>query len=147
MKTKDAINHFKWKFTQSNTNVSKRDKQALNSIIIALNKQESYILNDNINLCKLLMYTFKKMVLTNAIHNNYKEVNIHLIHNRLRDIFLMDASAHLDSVTNEIQQIEMQGLIDNNNLNTKTMLNLTNKDDIKKATRGMISEFIYNNCL
>ena len=63
MKTEDAINHLKWKFTQSNSKASDKDKHSLNAIISALNKRDNMQLTDNINLCKLLMYTFKDMCL------------------------------------------------------------------------------------
>ena len=72
MKIEEAINHFKWKFTQSNTKVSKKDKSSLNTIIRALNEQSDNKLNDNLNFCKLLMFTFRELCLQNAIKNNYE---------------------------------------------------------------------------
>ena len=161
MKTEDAINHLKWKFTQSSSKASEKDKRSLNAIILALNKQNNTQLTDNINLCKLLMYTFKKMCLDSATRNmkrievgmtqkeieslKYEDVNFKYIFNQLSDVFRMDAKSHLDSLSIELSHIKLQRLIDNNCLTPKTLLALTSKEDIKKATRRMLSEFIKNN--
>ena len=51
----NAINHFKWKFTQSNSKASNKDKSSLNTIIKALNEQSNTKLSDNLIFCKLFL--------------------------------------------------------------------------------------------
>lgn len=145
MKTEDAISHLRWKFTQSNSKASKKDKESLNAIINTLNKQDATILNDNVNLCKLLIYSFKKMVLTNAINNNYKQVDYVNIYSKLKDIFMMNAKSHIDSLHSELEGIEMQCLIDNKNLTGETIKQLTTKKEVDRNIRKMLKEFINYN--
>lgn len=145
MKTKDAIEHFKWRYTKSGMNVSEKDITSLNTIIIALNEVEQHKLNDNLNFCKLFIYSFKKMCLTNAINNNYEFVDIKMIHDKLQGVLRMDANSHIDSLHKELKGIEIQRLINNNKLNTESILNLSTKKDVNTSIRSMLSEFIDNN--
>jgi len=145
MKIETAIEHFKWKFTQSNTKVSKKDKESLNAIIKALNNQSDTKLSDNLNFCKLLMYSFKDMVIKNSIRNEYKTIDLEIIYNRLRDALMLDASEHIEELYKELRQIEIQSLINQNKLNTNTIKNLTTKKEVELKSRRMLSEFIKNN--
>lgn len=145
MKIETAIEHFKWKFTQSNTKVSKKDKESLNAIIKALNNQSDAKLSDNLNFCKLLMYSFKDMVIKNSIKNEYKTIDLEIIYNRLRDALMLDASEHIEELYKELRQIEIQSLINQNKLNTNTIKNLTTKKEVELKSRRMLSEFIKNN--
>ncbi len=87
----NAINHFKWKFTQSNSKASNKDKSSLNTIIKALNEQTEHKVNDNLNFCKLFLYSFKQMALKSAIDNNYKTIDFEIIYNHLRNALRLDA--------------------------------------------------------
>ncbi len=145
MRIESAIEHFKWKFTQSNTKVSKKDKESLNAIIKALNNQSDAKLSDNLNFCKLLMYSFKDMVIKNSIRNEYKTIDLEIIYNRLRDALKLDASEHIEELYKELKQIEIQSLINQNKLNTNTIKNLTTKKEVELKSRRMLSEFIKNN--
>ena len=145
MKIESAIEHFKWKFTQSNTKVSKKDKESLNAIIKALNSQSDTKLSDNLNFCKLLMYSFKDMIIKNAIQNDYKSIDLEIIYNRLRDALKLDAKEHIEELHKELKQIEIQSLINQNRLNTNTLKDLTTKKEVELKSRRMLSEFIKNN--
>ena len=145
MKIESAIEHFKWKFTQSNTKVSKKDKESLNAIIKALNNQSDTKLSDNLNFCKLLMYSFKDMIIKNAIQNDYKTIDIEIIYNRLRDALKLDAKEHIEELYKDLKQIEIQSLINQNKLNTNTLSNLITKKEVELKSRRMLSEFIKNN--
>ena len=145
MKIESAIEHFKWKFTQSNTKVSKKDKESLNAIIKALNNQSDTKLSDNLNFCKLLMYSFKNMIIKNAIQNDYKSIDLEIIYNRLRDALKLDAKEHIEELHKELKQIEIQSLINQNRLNTNTLKDLTTKKEVELKSRRMLSEFIKNN--
>ena len=145
MKTEDALKHFKWKFTQSNSKATKTDKEALNAIIIALNNQEKTVLNNNVNLCKLLIHTFKKECLQSAMLNQYKCIDYRIIYDRLRDVFKLDAREHIKSLRQELQGVEMQCLIDDNNLTKKTMSKLITEEEVDSNIRKLCGEFIRNN--
>ena len=145
MKIEEAINHFKWKFTQSNTKVSKKDKSSLNTIIRALNEQSDNKLNDNLNFCKLLMFTFRELCLQNAIKNNYEFIEYELIYSKLKDSLKLDANSHIEETFKEIQQIQIQGLINKNSLTLSKMQKLTTKKEINLVMRRMLNEFIKNN--
>lgn len=145
MKIDLALSHLSWKFTQSNSKASRKDKEALNTLIIALNEQEKTILNDNVNLCKLLIHTFKKECLQSAMLNKYKCIDYRIIYDRLRDVFKLDAKEHIKSLGSELKGIEMQCLIDNNNLTKETMSKLITDKEVNSNIRKLCSEFIRNN--
>ena len=145
MNLKDAITHLKWRFTKSNIKASKNDITALNTLITLLNQEQEQTLNDNLNFCKLFIYCFKKMCLTNAINNDYKEIDLNIIYSKLKDVLEMDAKSHVNSLHKELEGIEIQRLIDNNELNNKTLLNTVKLKEVNTAMRGMLSEFIDNN--
>ena len=141
----NAINHFKWKFTQSNSKASNKDKSSLNTIIKALNEQTEHKVNDNLNFCKLFLYSFKQMALKSAIDNNYKTIDFEIIYNRLRDALRLDAKEHIKELYTELNQIEIQSLILQNKLNHKSITSLTSQKEIELKTRRMLNEFIKNN--
>mgnify|MGYP003645793049 CR=1 FL=1 len=141
----NAINHFKWKFTQSNSKASNKDKSSLNTIIKTLNEQSEDKVNDNLNFCKLFLYSFKQMALKSAIDNNYKTIDFEIIYNRLRDALRLDAKEHIKELYTELNQIEIQSLILQNKLNHKTIASLTSQKEIEMKTRRMLNEFIKNN--
>ncbi len=145
MKIEEAINHFKWKFTQSNSKASNKDKSSLNAIIRALNEQSESKVNDNLNFCKLLMYNFREMCIKNAIQNNYEFIEYELIYSRLKDALKLDANYHIEETFKEIQQIQIQGLINQNALTLSKMQKLTTKKEINLVIRRMLNEFIKNN--
>ena len=147
MKLEDAINHFKWKFTQSNSKASNKDKSSLNAIIRALNEQSESKVNDNLNFCKLLMYNFREMCIKNAVKNNYEFIEYDLIYSKLREALSLDANSHIEETFKEIQQIQIQGLINQNALTLSKMQNLTTKKEINLVMRRMLNEFIKNNQL
>ncbi len=144
MKIEDAINHFKWKFTQSNSKASNKDKSSLNAIIRALNEQSESKVNDNLNFCKLLMYNFREMCIKNAVKNNYEFIEYELIYSRLKDALKLDANCHIEETFKEIQQIQIQGLINQNALTLSKMQKLTTKKEINLVMRRMLNEFIKN---
>jgi hypothetical protein len=141
----NAINHFKWKFTQSNSKASNKDKTSLNVIINALNEQSNAKLSDNLNFCKLFVFTFNQMVLKNSIKNNYEFIEFELIYNKLKDALKLDASEHIEELYKELKQIQIQNLINQNKLTNVALNNLTTKKDVELKTRRMLSEFIKNN--
>lgn len=141
----NAINHFKWKFTQSNIKASNKDKTSLNVIINALNEQSNAKLSDNLNFCKLFVFTFNQMVIKNSIKNNYEFIEFELIYNKLKDALKLDASEHIEELYKELKQIQIQGLINKNKLNNVALNNLTTKKDVELKTRRMLNEFIKNN--
>ena len=141
----NAINHFKWKFTQSNSKASNKDKTSLNVIINALNEQSNTKLSDNLNFCKLFVFTFNQMVLKNSIKNNYEFIEFELIYNKLKDALKLDASEHIEELYKELKQIQIQGLINKNKLTNVALNNLTTKKDVELKTRRMLNEFIKNN--
>jgi hypothetical protein len=145
MKIEEAINHFKWKFTQSNSKASNKDKSALNTIIRALNEQSEHKVNDNLNFCKLLMWNFRDMCIKNAIKNNYEFIEYDLIYSKLKDAMKLDADQHIEETFKEIQQIQIQGLINRNALTLSRMKQLTTKKEINLVLRRMLNEFIKNN--
>ncbi len=145
MKIEEAINHFKWKFTQSNSKASNKDKSSLNAIIRALNEQSENKVNDNLNFCKLLMYNFREMCIKNAIQNNYEFIEYELIYSRLKDALKLDANSHIEEIFKEIQQIQIQGLINKNALTLSKMQKLTTQKEINLVMRRMLNEFIKNN--
>ncbi len=102
MKIEDAINHFKWKFTQSNSKASNKDKSSLNAIIRALNEQSNSKVNDNLNFCKLLMYNFRDMCIKNAVKNNYEFIEYDLIYSKLREALSLDANSHIEETFKEL---------------------------------------------
>ena len=141
----NAINHFKWKFTQSNSKASNKDKTSLNVIINALNEQSNTKLSDNLNFCKLFVFTFNQMVLKNSIKNNYEFIEFELIYNKLKDALKLDASEHIEELYKELKQIQIQNLINQNKLTNVALNNLTTKKDVELKTRRMLNEFIKNN--
>ena len=141
----NAINHFKWKFTQSNSKASNKDKTSLNVIINALNEQSNAKLSDNLNFCKLFVFTFNQMVIKNSIKNNYEFIEFELIYNKLKDALKLDASEHIEELYKELKQIQIQGLINKNKLTNVALNNLTTKKDVELKTRRMLNEFIKNN--
>jgi len=141
----NAINHFKWKFTQSNIKASNKDKTSLNVIINALNEQSNAKLSDNLNFCKLFVFTFNQMVLKNSIKNNYEFIEFELIYNKLKDALKLDASEHIEELYKELKQIQIQSLINKNKLTNVALNNLTTKKDVELKTRRMLNEFIKNN--
>jgi len=141
----NAINHFKWKFTQSNSKASNKDKTSLNVIINALNEQSNAKLSDNLNFCKLFVFTFNQMVLKNSIKNNYEFIEFELIYNKLKDALKLDASEHIEELYKELKQIQIQNLINKNKLTNVALNNLTTKKDVELKTRRMLNEFIKNN--
>lgn len=141
----NAINHFKWKFTQSNSKASNKDKTSLNVIINALNEQSNAKLSDNLNFCKLFVFTFNQMVLKNSIKNNYEFIEFELIYNKLKDALKLDASEHIEELYKELKQIQIQNLINQNKLTNVALNNLTTKKDVELKTRRMLNEFIKNN--
>ena len=141
----NAINHFKWKFTQSNSKASNKDKTSLNVIINALNEQSNAKLSDNLNFCKLFVFTFNQMVLKNSIKNNYEFIEFELIYNKLKDALKLDASEHIEELYKELKQIQIQNLINKNKLTNVALNNLTTKKDVEIKTRRMLNEFIKNN--
>ena len=141
----NAINHFKWKFTQSNIKASNKDKTSLNVIINALNEQSNAKLSDNLNFCKLFVFTFNQMVLKNSIKNNYEFIEFELIYNKLKDALKLDASEHIEELYKELKQIQIQSLINQNKLTNVALNNLTTKKDVELKTRRMLNEFIKNN--
>jgi len=141
----NAINHFKWKFTQSNSKASNKDKTSLNVIINALNEQSNAKLSDNLNFCKLFVFTFNQMVLKNSIKNNYEFIEFELIYNKLKDALKLDASEHIEELYKELKQIQIQSLINQNKLTNVALNNLITKKDVELKTRRMLNEFIKNN--
>ena len=141
----NAINHFKWKFTQSNSKASNKDKTSLNVIINALNKQSNAKLSDNLNFCKLFVFTFNQMVIKNSIKNKYEFIEFELIYNKLKDALKLDASEHIEELYKELKQIQIQNLINKNKLTNVALNNLTTKKDVELKTRRMLNEFIKNN--
>ena len=141
----NAINHFKWKFTQSNSKASNKDKTSLNVIINALNEQSNTKLSDNLNFCKLFVFTFNQMVLKNSIKNNYEFIEFELIYNKLKDALKLDTSEHIEELYKELKQIQIQNLINKNKLTNVALNNLTTKKDVELKTRRMLNEFIKNN--
>ena len=141
----NAINHFKWKFTQSNSKASNKDKTSLNVIINALNEQSNAKLSDNLNFCKLFVFTFNQMVIKNSIKNNYEFIEFELIYNKLKDALKLDASEHIEELYKELKQIQIQNLINQNKLTNVALNNLTTKKDVELKTRRMLNEFIKNN--
>jgi len=141
----NAINHFKWKFTQSNSKASNKDKTSLNVIINALNEQSNTKLSDNLNFCKLFVFTFNQMVLKNSIKNNYEFIEFELIYNKLKDALKLDASEHIEELYKELKQIQIQSLINQNKLTNVALNNLITKKDVELKTRRMLNEFIKNN--
>ena len=141
----NAINHFKWKFTQSNSKASNKDKSSLNTIIKALNEQSNTKLSDNLIFCKLFLYSFKEMALKSAIQNNYKTIDYEIIYNRLRDVLKLDAKEHIKELYLELNQIEMQSLILQNKLNEDSIKQLITKKEVELKSRRMLNEFINNN--
>ena len=145
MKIEEAINHFKWKFTQSNSKASNKDKSSLNAIIRALNEQSEHKVNDNLNFCKLLMWNFREMCIKNAVKNNYEFIEYELIYSKLKDALKLDANSHIEETFKEIQQIQIQGLINQNALTLSKMQKLTTQKEINLVMRRMLNEFIKNN--
>ena len=145
MKIEEAINHFKWKFTQSNSKASNKDKSSLNAIIRALNEQSEHKVNDNLNFCKLLMWNFREMCIKNAVKNNYEFIEYDLIYAKLKDALKLDANSHIEETFKEIQQIQIQGLINQNALTLSKMQKLTTQKEINLVMRRMLNEFIKNN--
>jgi len=141
----NAINHFKWKFTQSNSKASNKDKISLYVIINALNEQSNTKLSDNLNFCKLFVFTFNQMVIKNSIKNNYEFIEFELIYNKLKDALKLDASEHIEELYKELKQIQIQNLINQNKLTNVALNNLTTKKDVELKTRRMLNEFIKNN--
>ena len=141
----NAINHFKWKFTQSNSKASNKDKTSLNVIINALNEQSNAKLSDNLNFCKLFVFTFNQMVIKNSIKNKYEFIEFELIYNKLKDALKLDASEHIEELYKELKQIQIQNLINKNKLTNVALNNLTTKKDVELKTRRMLNEFIKNN--
>jgi hypothetical protein len=141
----NSINYFKWKFTQSNSKASNKDKTSLNVIINALNEQSNAKLSDNLNFCKLFVFTFNQMVIKNSIKNNYEFIEFELIYNKLKDALKLDASEHIEELYKELKQIQIQSLINQNKLTNVALNNLTTKKDVELKTRRMLNEFIKNN--
>ena len=142
MKTEQAISYFKWRFTKSNINTSKKDLEALNVIITALNSEIDYKINSNLNFCKLFIYSFKKMVLTNAMSNNYKQINYLSIYSKFEEILNMDADSHIDSLLDEFKGIEIQNLINRKELTADNILKLPTKKQVNSNMRKMLSDYI-----
>ena len=161
MNATEAIEHLTWKFTNSNSKASKKDKQALNAIISSLKQQNNVVLNNNLNLCKLLIHTFKVMCLREATRNvpqfkvgmtekefksfKYDNIDYLIIYSRLRDVFKMDAKSHINSLHSELKGLEIQRLIDSNKLTIDTMRGLITDKEVNINVRKMCSEFIDNN--
>lgn len=141
MKTLDAIEHFKWRFTKSGMNVSKKDISSLNTLIIALNEALDVNNSDNQHFYKLFIYFFRNMILTNAINNNYKEVDLKIIVEKLRSVLNIDINSHIEMLHNELTSIEIQNLIDKENLTAKTISELPTKDQTNKNIRKLLMQF------
>ena len=145
MNATEAIEHLTWKFTNSNSKASKKDKQALNAIISNLKQQNNVVLNNNLNLCKLLIHTFKQECLRSAMSNNYSQIDYLIIYSRLRDVFKMDAKSHVNSLHSELKGLEIQRLIDSDNLTIGTMKDLITDKEVNINVRKMCREFIDSN--
>ena len=82
------------------------------------------------------------MCLKSAIENDYKHIDLRMIYSKLRDAVDIDAKSQVDSLHKQLEQIEMQILIDNDNLNTKTITNLITREEVGNNIRKMCKEFI-----
>lgn len=142
MTENEALKYLKWRFTKSNIRASKKDLSALNTVISGLNSELDYKINSNINFCKLFIYSFKKMVLTNAINNNYKSIDYLSIYSKLQEILNTDPKSHIESLNSELKGIEIQHLINTNNLNAETISSLSTEQETNNKIRKTLSQFL-----